>query len=162
MTEAEMRRVLEQVFNPIYEEQIKQTALLERIAIAVEAKPAKKARTAVEPTKAGSYAWALYSSAYSARYGVLPVRNAKTNALCVQLVQRLGDDAGPVAQFYVGRHNDRLYINARHALELLVRDAEKIRTDWKRGSAPTSKDASNEESLSFARNQMEKIDRGEL
>lgn len=137
-------------------------ALLERIAASLEtAKPRakKKELTASSP---GVRIWVGYRAEFLERYKVEPVRNAKTNALCAQLAQRLGEDAVPVAMFYVAKHNDRLYLNARHALDLVVRDAEKIHADWKRNFAGTSRDATNEESLGVARSQMERIQRGEL
>lgn len=72
-----------------------------------------------------------YAEAYVKRYGEFPVRNAKTNGLLKQLVDRLGDpEAGPVATYYV-ELDDRLYAGAGHALALLVRDAEKVRTLWR-------------------------------
>jgi len=80
----------------------------------------------------GAQVWLAYRTAFVARYGQPPVRNAKINALAKQLVKRLGTDAPQVAGHYV-RHNDRVYVRAAHALELLVRDAEKLHLDWRRG-----------------------------
>lgn len=76
--------------------------------------------------------WEAYSLAYHRRYGVEPVRNAKANALMHALVKRLGQEAVGVAGFYV-THNRALYVSARHAPELLVRDAEGLRTEWAGG-----------------------------
>lgn len=153
---------VDRLLNALIAEEQKQTALLEQIVAALAPKAPPPKRAPGKQMTQGSLTWEGYSRAYEERYTVPPVRNAKTNALCAQLSQRLGDEAWDVARFYVLQHNDRLYLNARHALELLVRDAEKIRTDWKRGLALTSKDATNEESLSVARNQMEQIAKGEL
>ena len=81
----------------------------------------------------GSPAWDAYAIAYERRYHSPPVRNAKTNSLCKQLVQRLGASEAPeVASFYV-THEFPLYISAGHDLSLLIRDCEKIRTEWKTG-----------------------------
>lgn len=135
-----------------------QNDLLRQIAASL--KPATKKKREVAPL--GSAVWDCYRLQYEARYKVQPVRNAKTNSLCAQLAQRLGEEAPEVAAFYVQKHNDRLYLSARHALDLLVRDAEKIRTDWKRGAPLTQKDAANGESLAYARTQMDRIARGEL
>lgn len=89
-----------------------------------------------EPPK-GSATWAAYAEAYRKRYGIEPVRNAKSNALCCQLVDRLGAEEAPkVAAFYVG-HRKTTYTARRHTLDLLVCDAEALRTDWLTGQQST-------------------------
>lgn len=78
-----------------------------------------------------------YSEAYRRRYGIDPVRNAKVSAQLCQLVDRLGIDEAPqVAAFYVG-HNQALYVRSRHSVDLLVRDAEGLRTEWATGNRVT-------------------------
>ncbi|MBA3774660.1 MAG: DUF1376 domain-containing protein [Ramlibacter sp.] len=85
--------------------------------------------------------WAAYSEAYAARYGQAPVRNATVNGLLANVVARLGGAEAPlVAAFYVG-HQHRLYVSAGHALNLLVRDAEKLRTEWATGRQVTGTQA---------------------
>lgn len=81
-------------------------------------------------------AWEGYREAYLGRYAVEPVRNAKANALMQQLARRLGKEAPAVAAFYL-THNSGLYVSSRHALELLVRDAEGLRTQWATGVKST-------------------------
>lgn len=79
---------------------------------------------------AGSLVWGAYSPSYESRYGTKPVRNAKVNKLLQMLVERLGAEEAPhVAAFYVG-HQNRLYVSAGHAVDLLLRDAEKLRMEW--------------------------------
>lgn len=74
-----------------------------------------------------------YTTAYRQRYGVEPVRNARMNALLCQLVDRLGVGEAPsVAAFYLSV-DASLYVNAGHPLNLLVRDCETLRTQWKCG-----------------------------
>lgn len=74
--------------------------------------------------------WEFYSRAYFEVYGTEPVRNQKTNSLIKRFYERLGDhDAPPVAEFYV-HHKNRLYVSAGHCVDLLLRDAEKLRTEW--------------------------------
>lgn len=86
---------------------------------------------------AGSLAFSAYALAYRQRYHAEPVRNAKTNALFSQLVKRLGDGESPmVAAFYV-QHNNVMYVRSGHAVDLLVRDAEKLRTEWATGHTIT-------------------------
>lgn len=80
-----------------------------------------------EPVTAGT--WLAYSEAYRTRYGVYPVRNARVNGQLAQFVQRLGAEEAPlVAAFYL-RHNRALYVSAKHATNLLLRDAEGLRTE---------------------------------
>lgn len=75
-------------------------------------------------------AWTAYSNAYFDRYNTEPVRNAKVNAQIVQLVDRLGlIEAADVAAFYVG-HQNGYYVRQMHSLDALVKDAEKLRTEW--------------------------------
>lgn len=75
-------------------------------------------------------AWNSYSDAYYLRYQSEPVRNAKVNGQMAQLVGRLGAQEAPhVAAFFVG-HNSQLYVRDMHPVGLLLRDAEKLRTEW--------------------------------
>ena len=47
-----------------------------------------------------------------------------------QLVARLGAQEAPhVAAFYVG-HSAQFYVRDMHSVGLLLRDAEKLRTEW--------------------------------
>lgn len=85
--------------------------------------------------------WAAYSTAYAARYGPEPVRNAKVNALVKQVVQRLGADESPhVAAFFVS-HANAYYIRKSHDLGSLVADAEKLRMEWASGRMVTTTSA---------------------
>lgn len=92
--------------------------------------------------------WESYSVAFATKYGEPPPRNAKANALCLQLVKRLGGEEAPeVARFYVGLNG--FYASRGHPLSLLVNDAEKLRTEWKTGNkiAPQSSAQNNMENL---------------
>ena len=81
--------------------------------------------------------WASYSGAYANRYSVAPVRNASVNGQLAQFVAKLGADESPgVAAFYVG-HQNGLYVSAMHPVNLLLRDAEKLRTEWATGRQVT-------------------------
>ena len=85
--------------------------------------------------------WIAYGAAYRVRYGVDPVRNAKVSGMLCKFVERVGSDAAPaVAEFYVGL-NRGLYVSARHAVDLLLRDAEALHTDWQRGQSITDHEA---------------------
>lgn len=96
------------------------------------------ARKPAQPTTAGSVAWSGYADAYQLRYSEPPVRNKKANSLMKQLVERLGSDEAPlVAAFYVS-HNSQFYVSRGHAVEHLVKDAEKLRTEWVTGRTMTT------------------------
>jgi hypothetical protein len=85
-----------------------------------------------------SATWHSYSDAYELRYRAPPVRNAKVNGQLAQLIARLGAEEAPaVAAFYVS-HNNRYYINKMHSVDLLLADAEKLRTEWATGRRVTA------------------------
>jgi hypothetical protein len=98
----------------------------------------EKHRKTVEASNEGTgRTWTYYSVAYEKRYGVAPVRNAKVNSVLKQLVARLGADEAPaVAAFYV-THQGALYVRGKHPVELLLRDAEGLRTEWATGRTVT-------------------------
>ena len=78
-------------------------------------------------------AWEGYRAAYQRRYGTDPVRNAKVNGQLAHLLKRIpADEAPEVAAFYVA-HSAALYVRAGHPVDLLLRDAEKLRTEWVTG-----------------------------
>lgn len=84
--------------------------------------------------------WQAYSAAYRAKYGVDPVRNATVNGQLAQLVNRLGDEAAFVAEFYLS-HRNRYYVEKMHPVGLLLSDAEKLRTEWATGRQTTAAQA---------------------
>jgi uncharacterized protein YdaU (DUF1376 family) len=85
--------------------------------------------------------WDAYRTAYASRYGTPPVRNATVNAQLAGFVKRIGAEESPgVAAFYVG-HSRGLYVSAKHAVNLLLRDAEGLRTEWATGSKVTDTQA---------------------
>ncbi len=74
--------------------------------------------------------WEAYRSAYRHRYGVDPVRNRSVNIGLCQVIDKLGaEDAPAVAAYYV-THNGQWYVTKMHPVNLLVVDAEKLRTEW--------------------------------
>jgi hypothetical protein len=81
--------------------------------------------------------WEAYAAAYAERYGPQPVRNASVNGQLAMVVAKLGADEAPaVARFFVG-HQHGLYVSAMHPVNLLLRDAERLRTEWATGRQVT-------------------------
>lgn len=109
----------------------------------------------------GSLVWNAYADAYEDRYQVKPPRNAKANALCKQLVKRLGaEEAVEVARFYLS-HNLPWYVQKGHALDALIADCEKLRTEWKTGNVirgPTRAEQNSDNNRAL----FQQVQRGEL
>lgn len=93
-----------------------------------------------EPAKAVSTLnisiWDNYSAAYFNKYGTEPVRNAKVNSQVSQLGKRLGEDAPLVAGWFL-THKNGWYAQKMHSLDVLLSDAEKLRTEWATGTQMT-------------------------
>jgi len=57
------------------------------------------------------------------------------------LAARIPSDTAPfVAEFYI-RHNHRFYVDSKHPIGILLRDAEKLYVEWKTNAPTTSNDA---------------------
>lgn len=102
--------------------------------------------------------WQAYATAYHTRYSVDPVRNAKVNGQIAHLVSRLGKEAPAVAAFFV-RHNNAIYVRARHPVDLLLRDAEGLRTQWATGRISTGLEARSAEQVDAVQAQIERVGR---
>jgi hypothetical protein len=102
------------------------------------------AKTTVIGSSLGAKIFETYSKAFANRYGVEPVRNAKTNSQCAQLAQRLGKDAHEVVKFYL-THNDTWYVKRQHDLGSLLQAAESMHSQWQRGQQVTTLTARNVE-----------------
>lgn len=82
--------------------------------------------------------WAAYESAYRARYGVPPTRNAKINSMIAQVVKRVGVDAPAVAAFFL-KSADVYHVRRMHPVMCLLNDCETLRAQWAK-SSPTDAD----------------------
>ena len=82
---------------------------------------------------ASAAAWAAYSDAYAARYGVQPLRNATTNSQMAAFVRRAGRDEAPALAAWFISHPGVRYVQGGHTVGLLLQDAEKLRTEWVTG-----------------------------
>lgn len=101
--------------------------------------------------------WQAYAEAYQRRYGVEPVRNKQVNGMLARYVDKLpAEEAPDVAAFYVG-HNKGLYISARHCVDLLLRDAEGLRTEWATGRKVTDTEARQADQTATRGNQAERL-----
>lgn len=82
--------------------------------------------------------WGAYCVAYTGKYGVEPIRNAKISGQVKQFVKRLGYTESPlVAAWFVG-HPGRHYVQELHSVGALLKDAEKLRTEWATGRIVTA------------------------
>jgi hypothetical protein len=85
--------------------------------------------------------WAAYAEAYSRRYGVPPVRNAKVNSSVRGLVQRLGAAESPQVAAWFVDHPSGFYAQRGHDIGSLLADCEKLRTEWATGRTVTQTQA---------------------
>jgi hypothetical protein len=77
-----------------------------------------------------SETWRVYAVAYFGRYRTEPVRNATVNSQMSNFVKRIGQEESPaVAAWYVS-HNGRYYVQNCHPVSAMLKDAEKLRTEW--------------------------------
>lgn len=104
-----------------------------------------------------THTWEAYATAYRERYGAAPVRNAKVNGILSRFVERLGEEEAPqVATFYL-THNRPFYVSARHATDLLLRDAEGLRTEWVTGTKATTLEARSAEQRDSVNEQVKRV-----
>lgn len=76
--------------------------------------------------------WDRYSAAYKHRYGVDPVRNQTVNSQVVNFCKRIGEESPDVAAFFVTL-DAAYYKNQLHSTGAMLKDAEKLRTQWATG-----------------------------
>jgi uncharacterized protein YdaU (DUF1376 family) len=101
----------------------------------------KRANGKEKPEALTAQTWTAYAAAYEQRYHVAPVPNAKVNGMLANFCKRIPIDEAPqVAAFFV-RSNRGLYVSAHHAVDLMLRDAEGLRTEWATGHQGTETEA---------------------
>ena len=54
------------------------------------------------------------------------------------------EEAPHIATFYLG-HNDAFYLRSAHSVGIMLRDAEKLRTEWQTGRKVTGRKAQQDE-----------------
>ncbi|MGA7177981.1 MAG: hypothetical protein WBX11_00140 [Thiobacillaceae bacterium] len=82
--------------------------------------------------------WRAYSEAYRMRYGIPPIRNAKSHAQVRQLAQRIGVDESPGLAAWFVSHDGNWYVRQGHQIGSLLADCEKLRTEWVTGRRMTA------------------------
>lgn len=110
----------------------------------------------------GVKVWESYREAYKTRYGVEPLRNAMVNKFCQTVVKSVGEEDGiNLVKFYLS-HNEAFYLKVTHSLNILIRDLQPLMTQMKRGKKFTNNDIRQFEKSQHYRDQMDRIDKGEL
>ena len=105
--------------------------------------PASKTKSLSRAASADT--WDAYSRAYLHRYSVEPTRNQKVNSQLAQFCKRVPlEEAPDIASFYLS-HNNAYYIRTSHSTDALLKDAEKLRTEWQTGHKVTNKRALQDE-----------------
>ena len=81
--------------------------------------------------------WHTYEAEYYNKYGVYPVTNCKNNSLIKRFSETLPkEDAIDVIRHYFTQ-KDRFYLVNKHPLTVLLKDAEKLRTEMLTGDTMT-------------------------
>ncbi|KAA3633842.1 MAG: hypothetical protein DWQ08_01335 [Proteobacteria bacterium] len=126
---------------PLETKELQQTKYLQETKDPKETKEvAADAKAPPTPTKSTAV-WQAYRDAYRDRYGVEPIRDARTNKQLCLFVDRVGhNDAPGIASFFL-THNHQYYLQRGHDVSLLVQDAQKLRTEWLTGNRITAKGA---------------------
>jgi uncharacterized protein YdaU (DUF1376 family) len=122
-----------------------------------ERKSSRALKTSARASVSGE-TWESYRSAYKSRYGVDPVRNRTVNSILCRVVEKLGATEAPkVAAFYL-THHGAFYVQKMHPVNLLLADAEKLRTEWATNTKMTNGAVRNAE---FQDNVVEQVKRVE-
>jgi len=89
--------------------------------------------------------WNAYKTAYRERYKEDPVDNARTRGMLARFLTFVPEEEAPdIAAFYL-THNEPWYVKKRHPVNLLLADAEGLRTQWATGIKSTTSEAKNAE-----------------
>ncbi len=111
------------------------------------------------PTRA---TWKAYSDAYFHKYGHEPKWNAKVGGQLASFVRQLGKPEAPlVAAFYLS-HTKAFYVQNRHPVYAMLKDAEALYSQGKTGTKVTSIEAKQAEQEDFYIAQMNRIASGAL
>ena len=89
--------------------------------------------------------WEAYARAYRARYGVLPMTNAKVRGQVAQFVKTVGVELAPVLAAYYPSHNKQYFVQRRHDFGALLHDYQQVATDYQIGQQMTGVQAAQTE-----------------
>lgn len=78
-----------------------------------------------------------FQDAYEARYGARMSENAKVYSQIQTFCKRIGKDEAPLVAGWFPSHPNGYYAQRMHSLDCLVKDAEKLRTEWVTKSVKT-------------------------
>ena len=121
---------------------IPDSPLLIPLVVAAEKSAPPKIIVDTEFQNACKQTWKFYSDAYWNRYHVEPVRNQKINTQIKNFVQRIGYEESPHVAAHYLQSNSSYYVGRGHAVDGLLSDAEKLRTEWVTGKTMTTTRAS--------------------
>lgn len=82
--------------------------------------------------------WEAYTEGYVERYMVEPTFNGKVAGQVVGFVKRVGMDEAPRVARWFPSHQSSYYVGRGHVVDCLLRDAEKLRTEWATGRVMTA------------------------
>lgn len=111
-----------------------------------------KAKRSTKPKEPGKTVatWQAYAEAYERRHGAKPLQNRTVNGQLATFVDQVGAaDAPKVAAFYVASE-DPFYLRAMHPINLLLRDASKLRTLWATGRTSSAPSGSGQHNRSVS------------
>ena len=108
-----------------------------------------------EPTSRAT--WRSYKQAYVETYKVEPVQNAKVASQVNQFVKRVpAADAPPMAAWFL-KHRGQWYVREGHSMGSLLKDCEKLHTEWLTGITVHRKDADEIDRLSADKAMYERV-----
>ena len=109
---------------------------------------ARAAKDSPETTARTNPVWEAYSAAFVQRHRTEPTRNMRVNVDLGRFIDRVGAaDAPAVAAFYV-QHPAAFYVGQLHPVWALLKDAEKLHAEWRRGQVQTMTEARQREQTS--------------
>lgn len=111
-----------------------QEPVTELVTEVLDSKPEKQ-------KTAGALIFEAYQDAYVQRYGLEPLRNAKTNSICAQIAKQLPvDEARALMHFFV-QQNVAFYLQRGHAIQLALADLQALRTNMLQNKAMSAREA---------------------
>lgn len=115
----------------------------------IEANEAPAKQVPKQPAKLveGSALWKVYEEVFFARYGTLPIRNAKINTQCRNLVREYGLELGSkMIRHYLG-NGDAWDMHHRHPLGRVIMIGHKLAVDVQTGLSSNLRTLRKEEDM---------------